>query len=135
MIKHFAGVAAILQRLTEELDVLMGKKKKRSVEAKEQAGEIKDDDLSDLYQKFQAALTKAAKNKKIILVVDGLEHCEKPSRTSKVKHILLIDLKKKSQKKKNFTVLKQDLKCYCILNLTMFEWLNLTITGFIFFFI
>ena len=79
-------MAGILQRLTEELQRIAGVVKKRKGLEEREEKDSAPTDLSDMCQQLQVALGKAAKRKKILIVIDGLGRMEQVSRTSKVKN-------------------------------------------------
>ena len=77
-------MSGILQRLTEELERVAGvAKKKKGLEEREEEDSAPSD-LSEMFQQLNVALGKAAKKKKVLIVIDGLSRVEQMSRTSKV---------------------------------------------------
>ncbi|XP_076442900.1 TPR repeat-containing protein DDB_G0287407-like [Babylonia areolata] len=105
LVYHFVGcskdstsVAGILQRLTEELERVAGEvKKKRSLEETgEGEEEAKPLELSDLFQQLEVALGKAAKKRKVVVVIDGVNRVQPLSRISKTLFWLPVELPPKS---------------------------------------
>ncbi|XP_070181286.1 TPR repeat-containing protein DDB_G0287407-like [Littorina saxatilis] len=90
LIYHFVGcskdstsVSGILSRLIEELETLAGVVKKRKGLEEREEEDAKPSNLSEMFQQLQVVMDKAAKRKKILIVIDGVSRIEQQSRTSK----------------------------------------------------
>ena len=77
-------MSGILQRLTDELERVAGVVKKRKGLEEREEEDSAPLELSEKFQQLQVALGKAAKKKKVLIVIDGLSRVEQMSRTSKV---------------------------------------------------
>ena len=77
-------MAGVLTRLREELEIIAGVAQKKKGLEERDAEDAASSDLCDLFQQMEVALGKAAKKKRILIVIDGLGRLEELSRTSKV---------------------------------------------------